>query len=238
MEQLTTRRSEAALNTRFSPDSSGNPALRPELASGVDVGYEHFWAPGALFSLTASRRTITDTIRIRLDQDGQGRWLYQPLNDGTALVRSLEAELKMPLKLWFPAAAGVDARASVSRNWSRVAAIPGPNNRLDAQTPASANVGIDYKKGALGLGASLAYQQGGWVRISQAQSQRQQARRDLDAYALWKLDASYQLRLSLTNILGINNVSERLYDNADGMSRQASFQPGWMRTALNLDMKF
>jgi outer membrane receptor for ferrienterochelin and colicins len=165
IDQLTARRSEAALNTRFSPDSSGNPALRPELANGIDLGYESFWAPGALFSLTASRRTIIDYIRTRLDQDAQGKWLYQPLNDGTAVVRSLEAEFKIPLKLLSAAAAGFDARASFSRNWSQVAAVPGPNNRLDAQTPASANLGIDYKKGALGLGASLAYQQGGWVRL-------------------------------------------------------------------------
>jgi outer membrane receptor for ferrienterochelin and colicins len=237
IDQLTARRSEAALNTRFSPDSSGNPALRPELANGIDLGYESFWAPGALFSLTASRRTIIDYIRTRLDQDAQGKWLYQPLNDGTASVRSLEAEFKMPLKLLSAAAEGFDARASFSRNWSQVAAVPGPNNRLDAQTPASVNLAIDYKKGELGFGASLACQQAGWVRISDAQSQRQQTRRDLDAYALWKLDPRLQLRLSLANILGMNNTSERLYQNADGVSRQTSFQPGWARIGLNLEMK-
>jgi outer membrane receptor for ferrienterochelin and colicins len=237
LDQLTARRSEAALNTRFSPDSSGNPGLRPELANGIDLGYESFWAPGALFSLTASRRTIDDYIRTRLDQDVEGKWLYQPLNDGTAVVRSLEAEFKVPLMLLSPAAAGFDARASFSRNWSQVAVVPGPNNRLDAQTPASANLGVDYKKGELGFGASLAYQQGGWVRISEAQSQRQQTRRDLDAYVLWKLDPRYQLRLSLANILGMNNVSERLYENVEGISRQTSFQPGWMRIGVNLEMK-
>jgi outer membrane receptor protein involved in Fe transport len=237
VDQLTARRYEAALNTRFSPDSSGNPGLRPELANGIDLAYEHFFAPGGLFAVNASRRTITDYIRTRLGEDAQGRWLYQPVNDGTALVRSLEMEVKLPLKLLSPLADGLDARASVSRNWSQVSTVPGPDNRLDAQTPLSANMGIDYKKGNLGLGTSFAYQKNGWVRISEAQSQRQQSRRDLDAYASWKFNPRYQVRLSLGNILGMNNTSERLYQDAAGLSRQTSFQPGSMRIGANLEIK-
>lgn len=236
-DQLTARRYVSADNTRFNPDSSGNPALRPELANGIDMAYEDFWAPGALVALTASQRDITDTIRTRLDLDADGRWLYQPFNDGDATVRSLEAELKLPLQLMIDAARGIDLRASLTRNWSQVSSVPGPDNRLDAQTPESATFGVDYRKDRLSLGASLAYQQGGWVRISDAQSSLQQTRKDLDAYALWKLDQHFQLRLSLANILGMDNSSERSYEDASGMSRQWSWQRGWMRTGLNLEMK-
>jgi outer membrane receptor for ferrienterochelin and colicin len=237
IEQLTAKRYEAALNTRFTPDSGGNPALRPELANGIDLTYEHFWSPGALFAVTGSRRAITDYIRTRLDQDAQGRWLYQPINDGTAQVYSLAAELKAPLRLINAALDGFDARASASRNWSHVTSVPGPDNRLDAQVPFSANLGVDYKKGDLGLGASLAFQRGGWVRISEPQSQRQQYKRDLDAYALWKLNPHYQLRFTLANIFGTDATSERLYSDDRGVSRQVSFQPGYTRVGVNLEMK-
>jgi outer membrane receptor protein involved in Fe transport len=237
IDQLTARRYEAANNTRFSPDSGGNPGLKPELANGVDLAYEHFWSPGALFAVNASRRTITDYIRTRLGQEANGRWLYQPVNDGTALVHSLEMEIKLPLKLLSPLAAGFDARASLGRNWSTVSTVPGPNNRLDAQTPLSANMGIDYKKGDLGVGMSFAYQKNGWVQISEAQSLRQQSRRDLDAYASWKLNTHYTARLSLGNILGMDNASERRYEDAAGLSRQVSFQPGSMRIGANLEIK-
>jgi outer membrane receptor protein involved in Fe transport len=187
--------------------------------------------------LTASQRDITDTIRTRLDIDPDGRWLYQPFNDGDATVRSLEAELKLPLQLVIDAAKGIDLRASLTRNWSEVSSVPGPDNRLDAQTPESATFGIDYRRDRFSLGASLAYQQGGWVRISDAQRSLQQTRKDLDAYALWKLDQHYQLRLSFANILGMDNHSERSYEDASGTSRQWSWQPGWMRVGLNLEMK-
>lgn len=236
-DQLTARRYVAVENTRFTPDSGGNPALKPELANGIDLAYESFWAPGALLALSASQRDIASYIRTRLDQDADGRWLYQPFNDGDATVRSLQAEIKLPLKLLLEAANGVDLRASVTRNWSEVSTVPGPDNRLDAQTPESATFGIDYRKDRLSLGASLAYQQGGWVRISDAQSARQQTRKDLDAYALWKLDEHFQLRLSLANILAMDNDSERSYADASGTSRQWSWQRGWMRTGLNLEMK-
>jgi hypothetical protein len=98
-------------------------------------------------------------------------------------------------------------------------------------------MGIDYKKGDLGVGMSFAYQKNGWVQISEAQSLRQQSRRDLDAYASWKLNTHYTARLSLGNILGMDNASERRYEDAAGLSRQVSFQPGSMRIGANLEIK-
>jgi outer membrane receptor for ferrienterochelin and colicins len=237
LDQLSARRSEAAENTRFSADTAGNPALRPELANGIDVAYESFWAPGAMFSVSAARRSITDLIRTRLAEDDAGRWVVQPLNDGDAIVRSLEAELKLPLSAVFPAAPNVDVRASVTRNWSHVSTAPGPDNRLDGQTPLSANLGVDYRKGPFSAGASFVLQTGGWTQVSEAQSSWRQARRDIDAYALWKLDAHWQLRLSVANLLGMENAYERRYEDALGVSRQAGSQSASMRTGLNLEMK-
>lgn len=237
IDQLTARRYESAVNTRFNADGGGNPDLQPELAKGIDLTYEHFLPQGAMFSASASRREITDYIRTRLDLDPDGRWVYRPVNDGDALVRSFEAELKMPGKLLMEAMAAFDLRAAVTRNWSDVASVPGPGNRLDAQTPMSANLGIDWRKGDLSMGASLAYQQGGWVRISEAQSQRQQTRRDLDTYALWKLNPRYQLRFSVNNLLGMDSPSDRIYEDASGVSREIGLSPGSARVGLNLEMK-
>jgi outer membrane receptor protein involved in Fe transport len=237
VDQLTARRYLSALNTRFSPDSSGNPGLKPELANGIDVAFEQYWPEGGMVAVSGAQRLITDYIRTRLDLDPDGRWIYRPLNDGGARVRSLEAELKLPLRRVSAAAAGVDLRASVTRNWSAVDVVPGPGNRLDGQTPMSANLGLDYRKDKLSLGASMAYQEGGWVRISDAQSRRQHTRRDVDAYAAWKLDAHLQLRFTLNNILGMDSASESFYEDASGLSRQASWQQGATRVGVNVEMK-
>jgi outer membrane receptor protein involved in Fe transport len=237
VDQLTARRYLSALNTRFSPDSSGNPGLKPELANGIDVAFEQYWLDGGMVAVSGTQRLITDYIRTRLDLDPDGRWIYRPLNDGGARVRSLEAELKLPLRMVSAAAAGFDMRASVTRNWSAVDTVPGPDNRLDGQTPMSANVGLDYRKDKLSVGASMAYQEGGWVRISEAQSRRQHTRRDVDAYAAWKLDEHLQLRFTLNNILGTDSASDSVYDDANGLSRQASWQQGATRVGVNVEMK-
>ena len=237
VQQLTARRYDAPVNTRFNADSSGNPDLQPELANGVDLGYEHFLKDGAMVSVSASRRAISDYIRTRLDVDAAGRWVYRPLNDGDALVRSLQLETKLPGKALGAALSGLDLRASYSRNWSSVSAVPGPGNRLDGQTPSSATVGADWRKGDLTLGSSFAWQQGGWLRISEAQSQWSGVRRDLDAYVLWKLNPRWQLRASVNNLLGTDNVSARFYQDASGTSREPSFQGGYARASLSLEMK-
>jgi outer membrane receptor for ferrienterochelin and colicins len=237
VDQLTARRYLAALNTRFSADSSGNPDLKPELANGIDVAFEQYWADGAMVSVSGTQRLISDYIRTRLDLDQDGRWIYRPLNDGDARVHSLEAEVKLPLRMLNPAAAGFDMRASVTRNWSEVSTVPGPDNRLDGQTPLSANVGLDYRRDRLSFGASMAYQQGGWVRVSDAQTRHAHTRRDVDAYAAWRLDEHLQLRFTLNNLLGMDNASEGSFEDAGGLSRQASWQQGATRVGLNLEMK-
>ena len=237
VDQLTARRYYAPLNTRFAADASGNPDLRPELANGIDAALERFWPDGAMVSVSGAQRLISDYIRTRLDLGADGRWIYRPLNDGAARVRSLEAEVKLPLKRFGPALNGIDVRASATRNWSQVSTVPGPDNRLDGQTPLSATIGADYRRDRLSLGASLAYQRGGWVRASEAQRELAFTRRNLDVYAAWKLDAHLQLRFTLNNLLGMDNASESVYRDAAGESRETNWQRGATRAGINLEWK-
>jgi outer membrane receptor protein involved in Fe transport len=237
-QQLIARRIEAPVNTQFSPDFSGNPELRPELANGIDLTYEHFWSPGALFSVTAGAREIDDYIRSRLGQDAGGRWIYRPFNAGRASVRSLEAELKFPLRSVVKTAPPLDLRLSVARNWSEVDAVPGPHNRLDAQTPLSANAGVDYKAGALTTGAAIAYRRGGWVQVSAQESQLIDSRRDIEAYALWKFSQRYQVRLALANLAQRDARSFRQFVDASGQRTSSFVSPNSTRVTLSLEAKF
>jgi len=50
-------------------------------------------------------------------------------------------------------------------------------------------------------------------------------------------DPHYQLRFSLANILGMDNPSVRICQDASGTSRETGFSPGSMRAGLNLEMK-
>jgi outer membrane receptor for ferrienterochelin and colicin len=238
LQQLTGRRYYAEENSRFSPDSGGNPALQPELANGIDLTYEHFWAPGAVFSVGTSQRRIRDYIRSLLRQEGDGTWIWQPVNSGNATVRTFDVDLKFPLKAVMKDAPAIDLRANVNRNWSKVDGVPGPDNRLGEQIPLTATLGIDYKGAQHSAGASFAFRGGGPLRVSVEQIQRQYRRRDLDAYWLVKFTPRHQLRVTVSNILGEDNPGYTRYADAGGINENWNDSPDSARLQVNLELKF
>jgi hypothetical protein len=152
-------------------------------------------------------------------------------------VRSLGVELKFPSKLVWPTWPALDLRASVNRNWSQVASVPGPDNRLDQQVPLTANFGIDYKQGPYTTGASLALRSGGPVRISTEQSTRLQARRDLEAYLLYKVSPTVQLRFTAKNLLARDTENYSRYADSNGVSQNWGRSDNTREWALNLELK-
>ena len=236
---LIPRRFTTPNNSQTDPDFRGNPDLKPELATGIDASYEHYWAEKALLSASVSMRRIRDYTRQGLIVEN-GRWIQTPVNDGSALTRSLELEAKFPLSAVKQDAPDVDLRASVSRNWSRVDAVPGPDNRLDQQTPFSATMGIDYRTrgGKLSAGSSFAFKSGGPVRINVDQWGYQSVRRDLDMYALWKFNPQYQLRVALSNLLGQDFIADSRYVDENGTLRRTTVFPGQPMARATLEARF
>jgi outer membrane receptor protein involved in Fe transport len=226
VQRLIPRRIDSVNNNQTNPDSIGNPNLKPELALGVDAGWEHYWSEGALVSVSASARNIDNATSNQTVFDGS-RWVSLTVNTGHARARGLEFEAKFPLKAVIDTATALDLRASLSRNWSSVDAIPGPNNRLLNQTPLSATLGADYKLGAFTAGGSFVFKNGGEVRLSANQVSYESVRRDLDLYALWKLNPKTQLRLAASNLLGQDYINESSYTAAGGgTQRSRTIYPG------------
>jgi outer membrane receptor protein involved in Fe transport len=238
VQSLIPHRFTSANNSQTDPDAIGNPNLRPELALGVDGGWEHYWSDGALVSLSASARNINNSTRNQTIMDGD-RWVWLPMNTGRASVRGLEFEVKFPLKAVITTTTALDLRGSLSRNWSWVDTIPGPNNRLLNQTPLSATVGADYNRGAFSTGGSFVYKQGGEVRVSAAQFTYESVRRDLDLYALWKFNPKIQLRVAASNLLGQDAIYQSSYTVASsGTQRSRTVYPGWPVLRGTMEMKF
>ncbi|MBB5366587.1 MULTISPECIES: TonB-dependent siderophore receptor [unclassified Janthinobacterium] len=237
---LIPRRMLSTNNSQTEPDREGNPNLKPELALGIDASYEHYWAEGALLSARASARRIDGYTRqglLFIDD----RWVSTPVNDGRANTQTLELEAKFPLRAVFSTPVpAIDLRASVSRNWSQVEQVPGPNNRLDQQTPVSGNFGIDYKTpdGVLTTGGSFNFRNGGPVRITERQSAYSSPRRDLDLYALWKFNPKNQLRLSVSNLLAQDFESDTRYTDATGTIQRNSISPSSPQARATMEMKF
>ena len=217
----TTRR-----NTEASPDRRGNPALEPELATGLDIAYERYLPGGAMFSVGGFHRSVDNLVRnvTRLETVPWARvprYVSTPVNFSKATTNGLEFELKGRaaelLPALFDAKTALNLRASLNYYRSRVAAVEGPNNRLDNQQPWSGNLGFDYRFAGLPLsiGSSLAHTPGYVTRQTNAQSLDQSAARSLDAFALWNFSRTVSLRVSANNIAPLDSATRSTFTSGD-----------------------
>ncbi|MGO4379994.1 TonB-dependent receptor plug domain-containing protein [Pseudoduganella sp. RAF19] len=235
---LIPRRFASNNNTATSPDQMGNPDLKPELAWGLDLAFEHYLGDGGLLSASTFMRRIDDITHRRVDFMN-GLWVSRPVNDGVANTHGVELEAKLPLRALMKTAPAVEMRANLSRNWSTLDSVPGPNNRLDQQTPLSGTVGADWKLDKLSLtaGGSFSFQSGGPVRISDQQYAFSSAKRALDLYALWKFTPKQQLRVSMSNALHQDNVAQSSYADTFGALHDTTITPTFAQFRALLEIK-
>lgn len=236
---LIPRRNISNNNTATSPDSIGNPNLKPELAWGVDTAFEHFLTDGGLLSANIYFRHINDITRTILTFEN-GLYTNTPQNVGIANTYGLELEAKFPLRSIIKDAPNIEFRSNLSFNGSRLTTVPGPNNRLDSQTPVSANIGLDYKFDSipLTLGGNFNFQNAGQVRISETQTSYGTPKRVLDLYGLWKFSPKTSLRLSAGNALHQDNIGENTFTNQASSLRQINTTETHVALRALLEMRF
>ncbi len=230
----------STVNTSTAPDfQTGNANLKPELATGVDLAYEHFWAKGASMSVSATLRNLTD-YNSRSILFVNNRWVNTPLNKGNATSRSIEFDAKFPMETLYKDAPPIDFRYNMARNFSRVEEVPGPNNRLDQQVPFNATLGLDYRMrgGKIVAGASTTFRSGGDVRVTVTQSRYLTPKRDLDMYVLYKHTPSLQFRLRMANILRQDTINSTTFTDASGRTTSSSTNPSAMNIGASVEVKF
>lgn len=239
-QSLIPRVFKTTVNTSTAPDfQTGNASLKPELATGVDLAYEHFWAKGASMSISGTVRNLTD-YNSRSIIFVNGRWVNKPLNKGNATSRSIEFDAKFPLQTLYSDAAPIDFRFNMARNYSSVEEVPGPNNRLDQQVPFNATLGLDYRMsgGMIVAGTSATFRSGGDVRVSVNQSRYLTPKRDLDMYLLYKYTPTLQFRLRMANILRQDSVNSNTFTDASGRTTASSTNPSVMNIGASVEYKF
>jgi len=213
-------------NTETAPDRVGNPLLKAELATGLDIAWETYLKAGGMISVGVFHRRITGLVRNSLsletvDWATVPRWVAKPINLSRASTTGLEFEVKgranelMP-SLFEPATA-LSLRASLSIYASKVKDIPGPDNRLEQQQPWSANMGFDYRFKAVpvSIGASLAFTPSYEVQQSSLQRLDTGRARTIDMFAMWNLSRTDSVRVSANNFQAVDQRSNTLLSNGD-----------------------
>ena len=237
-----------ATNSASTPDRAGNPDIRPELATGLDIAFERYLDGGGVLSASVFHRRIEDLIRnqTRLETvswSSAPRYVSRPQNVGKASTQGIELEAKFRLDEVIAEAAPIDLRTSGAVFRSSVDGIDGPDNRLDQQPGWTAGLGADWRLRGIPLtvGGNLALTPAYAVRQSATQRSTTDARRVLDAYALWRFSPVAQLRLAASNLLARDETGTTSLATLDGSdtltSTTTTFEPSQTSWSLRLELK-
>lgn len=239
---ISSRYAPPGPNVATSPDRLGNPGLRPELATGIEVAYEKYLPEGVL-SANLFHRRITDLIRNVTELEvvsyaAVPRWVSRPQNLDGARVTGLELEAKFRLDELIADAPQVSVRSNLSLFRSHVEGVPGPDNRIDRQPKATGNLGADYRlrSAPVQIGGSIHWVPAYRLQTTDTQSLINSARRTVDLYALWTIDRNTRLRFSASNVLA------RDYGNSSAIVTGPTIQsvensgPTWTAWSLRLEM--
>ena len=135
----------------------------------------------------------------------------------------------------------LDLRANASVFRSRVAAVPGPDNRLDQQPGYTANLGADYRLPGwpLTVGGNLNWTPAYDTRISEIQRASQGRKLVADAYGLWVFNPSLQLRLTASNLNPRDYLTGGSVDDTGAGIRETSTNtaPTYLNLQLRLEIK-
>jgi len=236
-------------NTELYADHAGNPGLNPELASGIDIAFEHYPAGGGLLSANFFYRTINNLIRSQTALEAVPwadvpRWVSRPQNIGDASTQGIELEAKLRLSDVWPDMPKLDVRANASVFASRVSSIAGPDNRLSEQPDGTLNLGADYRlRGIpLTLGGNLNWTPAYTTQLSNDQTSAQPDKLQVEAYGQWAFNPSTQLRVSASNLAPRDYITTGtlLSTNAIGQATRELTtvdSPTAMQLQVRLEMK-
>ena len=229
-------------NVPTQPDRVGNPDLKPELATGIDLGFERYLDGGGVLSANVFSRNIRDLIRYQTTTtcvSGGARCVSSPQNVGDAVTQGVELEAKFRLNQAWVGAWPVDIRSNVSFFRSKVKDVPGPDNRLDQQPSMTANLGADYRlRGMpLTLGGNLNWNPDYDTRRSQEQWSYQGIKRVVDVYGQWRYSAATALRLTLSNLLPRDYETASTFNTGAQQETARTTDRNWRNIQLRLEMK-
>ena len=204
---INSRYPSTGSNDPTAPDSAGNPELKPERALGLDLAFERYLDGGGVLSAATFYRKVRDLMRSvttleTVSWSPVQRWVSRQQNIGDATTAGIELEAKYRLDQLVAEALPVELRHNVAFYRSHVEGIPGPDNRLDQQAKASANVGADYRLRSLPLtlGGNLNIVPGYRTQLADDRAIIVSSKRVFDLFALWTFSPEVGLRLLANNI--------------------------------------
>ncbi len=226
------------------PDRAGNPNLKPELATGVEIGFEDYLSKGGMLGVNFFARSISNVMRNVTELEtvswsATPRWVSRPRNLGKASTMGLELEAKFRLDEYFDGALPVNVRSNLSVFTSKVNDLPGPNNRIESQPKATANLGFDYRLRSVpvSVGASVNWTPSSTIQQSLQTAVTADRKVVADAFATWNLSLEQSLRLSASNLAPLDYYTGSVSTTDTLIATSRSGGPSYTQWQLRWEMK-
>lgn len=228
-------------NTVDTADTAGNLHLRPEKAVGLNLEYEHGIGADSQITVEFYSRHIggkfgTDITLETVPWAQVQRYVARPANLGNARSNGVDLAFELSLSDLSARAPKAILRGSIGLARSRVDNVPGPDNRLDKQTPWSAKLGGSYSVAGFPLKFDLdaSWSPGTLVRTSMSQRLTVQRRSDFDASAKWSINKDQRLILGVRAAFPRDAQARTEYFTGD---QQVRIDSSWKRFVA-FDLRF
>lgn len=218
---LVTLANGAGAGTITNPDKGGNADLKPERATGFEVGLEKFfWGNRGVVGLNLYQRQVQDFVEKQTRTEG-ARSVQRPYNVGEAKFWGAEFDWRIPLlhrRATELSVTGSHAElrgrvlCSQNNSWSDVKDLP----------PRITNLGLDWRHlpSKWAAGFAVSYQpefttdglNGDGVR----EVKQRNASTLLDLYVTKVFSPMAEIRLIAKNVLSVKKEEETIKYNANG----------------------
>lgn len=227
------------VNSSANPDRGGNSQLEPERLRSIELGIEHFLAERAgTIGFSVFDRVIDDYVQRLIENEG-GRWVERPRNVGKAQLRGGLLDFKA--KMAAIALPSLTLRGNLAyTEITMIEQIPGLGAGEGPRK--SANLGFDYElsRYRLTVGGNFSYASALDRESSATIKQLQGARKQLDLYALYKLDKQLAVRFSAQNVTreARTNFLQEVDSNGQVSRIENDRSPGLASYFLTLEGKW
>lgn len=201
-------------------DLLGNPQLGPETAWGFDIGYEHRMGSGGIFGVNVFYRDVKDLIELtntgEEGSEGEGTFVYQPMNVGDGKVWGVEFDLSTDLGFVGLPNTGIFGNLSLLD--SKITDVLG-KRRFNDQSKYVYNFGFiqDFPQAGAAFGATYRKQGSAYGRVI-AEEVTTRYGADLEIFVEKRIGKTFTIRAVGSNLL--NGAKRETFNKFDNLADQ------------------